>query len=120
MKRVLIVDDSSFMRKRITQTLTKAGYEIVGHASDGLEGYNMYMDNKPDAVIMDVTMRGTDGIKGAEMIKEFDSSAVIIFMSLVTDPEVHKKAEILGKGFIGKNDHSGLLSLLASSLNQSP
>jgi DNA-binding NarL/FixJ family response regulator len=104
------------MRKRVSQTLGKAGYEVAGMARDGLEGYNLYRELNPDAVIMDVTMRGTDGITGAQMIKEFDPDAVIIFMSLVTDPDIHAKAEKLGKGFIGKNDHAGLLNLLEKSL----
>lgn len=116
MKRILIVDDSSFMRKRLSNTLQKAGYEVVGQARDGLEGYTMFMESKPDAVIMDVTMRGTDGIEGATMIKDSDGNAVIIFMSLVTDPDIQAKAELLGKGFVSKNDHEGLLRLLAQNL----
>jgi two-component system chemotaxis response regulator CheY len=117
-KRILIVDDSSFMRKRLRNTLEKAGYEVAGQAKDGHEGYTMFMDIKPDAVIMDVTMRGTDGIESASMILDSDPEAVIIFMSLVTDPDIHAKAEDLGKGFVGKNDHAGLLKLLDSNLQK--
>jgi len=116
MAGVIIVDDSSFMRKRIAQSIEKAGFEIVGQASDGAEGFRLYKDVKPDFVVMDVTMRGTDGIEGATMIKEYDPDARIIFMSLMSDPAVKEKALALGAiGFIGKDENEQLIALISGS-----
>ncbi len=113
MSRVLVVDDSSFMRKRIISVLEKAGHQVAGQAADGAEGYELYKKCRPDYVIMDVTMRGTDGITSARLIREWDSKARIVFMSLMTDPDVIRQAEELGAlGFIDKNKHNDLLELI--------
>ncbi len=113
MARVLIVDDSSFMRKRIAQALIENGHEVIGQAKDGLEGFTVYKETKPDVVVMDITMRGTDGISGAQLIRDYDPDARIIFMSLIADPDVIAKAKALGaEGFLGKKDYDRLLALL--------
>ncbi len=111
--RVLVVDDSSFMRKRIISVLEKAGHLVAGQAADGSEGYELYKKCHPDYVIMDITMRGTDGITGARLIKAWDPGARIIFMSLMTDPEIVRQVkELNALGFIRKNEHNGLLNLI--------
>lgn len=116
--KVLIVDDSSFMRKRLKALLKDAGHQVVGTAKDGLEGFELYEALKPDLVIMDVTMRGVDGIEGARMIKEAHPDARIVFMSLVKDPAVIDKAKCIGGlDFIEKKDHQRLLDILISSGN---
>ncbi len=119
MAGVIIVDDSSFMRKRIAKSLEEAGFEITGHASDGAEGFRLYKDVHPDFVVMDITMRGTDGIEGAAMIKEYDPEARIIFMSLVSDPAVRDRALALGAlGFVGKDQNDQLISLMCGKKEQ--
>ncbi len=113
MSKVLVVDDSSFMRKRIVKALEEAGHQVIGQAVDGAQGFDLYKKHHPDYVVMDITMRGTDGITGARMIKEWDPQARIVFMSIMTDPEVIHKAEDLGAlAFIGKNEHDTLLNLI--------
>jgi two-component system chemotaxis response regulator CheY len=111
--KILIVDDSSFMRKRIAQALLRAGHEIVGQAQDGAEAFELFKKLHPDLVVMDVTMRGTDGMAGTKMIRSLDSKARIVFMSLISDPDVMSEAKKLGAvGFIGKNEYDRLLSLV--------
>lgn len=113
MARILIVDDSSFMRKRIAQVLLRAGHEIVGQAQDGAQAFELFRELHPDFVVMDVTMRGTDGIAGTKMIRTLDAEARIVFMSLNSDPDVMSEAKKLGAvGFIGKNEYDRLLSLM--------
>jgi two-component system chemotaxis response regulator CheY len=94
--RILIVDDSSFMRKRIAQALLHAGHEVVGQAQDGAQAFELFKDLRPDLVVMDVTMRGTDGIAGTKMIRSLDSKARIVFMSLISDPDLMSEAKGLG------------------------
>ena len=108
-----MVDDSSFMRKRLKGLLREAGHEVVATARDGQEGFELYKDLRPDLVIMDVTMSGVDGLKGARMIKKEDPEAKILFMSLVRDPDVIMEAERLGSlGFIEKKDHHRLFDIM--------
>ena len=109
----MIVDDSSFMRKNLKSNLTKAGHLVVGGAKDGTEGFELYKETSPDLVIMDVTMSGTDGIKGASLIKEYDPKANIVFMSLVNDPDVKKQADSLGAlAYLDKKDMDGLFQII--------
>jgi len=58
-KRVLIVDDAAFMRMMLKDIITKAGYEVVGEATNGREAVEKYKELKPDIVTMDITMPGT-------------------------------------------------------------
>jgi two-component system chemotaxis response regulator CheY len=92
--RVLIVDDSSFMRSRIQRDLTAAGFEVVGEARNGQEAASHYARLRPDLVTMDLTMREHDGIEGVRGILALDPAAKIVLFSIVDDPatlaEVHR------------------------------
>lgn len=113
MARILIIDDSSFMRKRIGNTVRQTGHEVTGTARDGSEGVDLYRKLQPDLVIMDVTMRGMDGIQAAGMIREADPEARILFMSLITDPDVISRANAVGAiDFLGKNDSEKLSRIM--------
>lgn len=68
MTRILIVDDSRTSRKILRGILENAGYEIVAEATNGQEGYDKYVELKPDVVTMDVTMPVLDGIEALKKI----------------------------------------------------
>ena len=94
--RVLIVDDSAFMRSRIHRDLAGAGFEVVGEARNGQEAAQLYASLRPDLVTMDLTMRDHDGIEGASAILATDPCARIVLFSIVDDPAA--VAEALGTG----------------------
>ena len=48
MARVLVVDDAAFMRKMVTDALTKGGHEVVGEASNGIEAVERYRELRPE------------------------------------------------------------------------
>jgi len=81
MARVLIVDDAAFMRMMIKDILEKNGFEVVGEASNGLKGVELYKTEKPDIVTMDITMPEMDGIEAVKAIKAFDPAAKVIMCS---------------------------------------
>lgn len=80
-KRIMIVDDAAFMRMMLKNILTKGGYEICEEAQDGLQAVEKYQENKPDLVIMDITMPNLDGLGALKQIKALDKSAKIIMCS---------------------------------------
>ena len=80
-KRVLIVDDAAFMRMMLKDILTKNGYNVIGEAANGQEGYDRYRELKPDLVTLDITMPEVDGITCLKMIRQADSSAKVIMCS---------------------------------------
>jgi len=80
-KRILITDDTAFMRMTLRNVLSKNGYEIVGEAEDGVQAVEKYMEMKPDLVTMDITMPNMDGITAIKKIVEQDPSAKIVVVS---------------------------------------
>lgn len=79
MANILIVDDSRTSRRILRGVLEGEGYEIIGEASNGQEGYDMYVQYKPDLVTMDITMPVMDGIQSLKKIKaEFPDAKVIM------------------------------------------
>lgn len=81
MSKILVVDDSSFMRKMLKGILTQAGHEIIGEAGNGEEGVEMYEELHPDVVTLDITMDTMDGIDALKKIRKFDPSAKCIMCS---------------------------------------
>ncbi len=112
-KRILIVDDSSLMRKMIRKTLEPKGHEIVGEATNGEEAFEKYKTLKPDFVTMDVTMRGVDGFMAAQTILNYDDSARIIFLSNLNQEQYSKDAASIGAiGYVNKHKSKQSLNLL--------
>ena len=103
MKRVLIVDDSSFMRRLIKNIITKNGYEVVGEAANGVEGVAKYTELKPDIVTMDVIMDEMNGLDALKRILENDPNATVVMVSSMGQDIIVKDAIRIGaKGYILK------------------
>ena len=96
--RVLVVDDSMFIAKQITQYLTSEGFEILGTAADGEEAVEKYKEFSPniDLVTMDITMPKLDGVAALEQILEFDKNARVVMISALGKQDLVKKALLLG------------------------
>ncbi|PKL07911.1 MAG: two-component system response regulator [Spirochaetae bacterium HGW-Spirochaetae-7] len=103
--RILVVDDSMFVAKQITQILTSEGYDVVGQAADGLLGLERYKELYPnvDLVTMDITMPNMDGITALQKIIEFDKNARVIMISALGKQDLVKQALLTGaKNYIVK------------------
>ena len=72
MAKIMLVDDAAFMRMMVKNALTKSGYDNFVEAQDGAEAVKKYDEEKPDMVIMDITMPNMDGL---EALKEDQGSA---------------------------------------------
>ena len=112
-KRILIVDDSSMMRKMIAKTLEPSGHVIVGEAKNGLEAIELYKSLKPDIVTMDITMRVMDGLSAAKEILQHDESAHILFLSNLDEEKYRAEVVRLGAmGFVNKHKANELLDMI--------
>ncbi|HYW84596.1 MAG: response regulator [Spirochaetia bacterium] len=80
-KRVLVVDDATFMRMIVKDTLTPSGFEIAGEARNGAEAVTKYTQLKPDLVTMDITMKEKDGLEAARDILAADPNARIVMVT---------------------------------------
>lgn len=87
-KKILIVDDAIYMRAVLKDLLEKNGYEIIGMAKNGEMGVQMYEQlyisgDKPDLVLMDITMKKKNGIEALKEIKQIDAMSNIVMVSSV-------------------------------------
>jgi two-component system chemotaxis response regulator CheY len=100
---VLIADDLKFIKLVLRQLVEKAGFRVVGEASNGEEAVELYQDNRPDVVIMDITMPKMDGLTALKKILEIDPEAKIIMCSALGQQSLIVQALQLGaKDFIVK------------------
>ena len=84
--RVLIVDDSAFMRKALSMMLeSDPQIKVVGSASNGEEGVAKVRQLKPDLVTMDVEMPRMDGLAALRQIMKNDPTPVMMVSSITTD-----------------------------------
>ena len=66
--RILVAEDETLIRMDLVEMLTEAGYEVIAQATNGEEAIALANEHKPDLAILDVQMRGLDGISAAEKI----------------------------------------------------
>ncbi len=102
-KKIMVVDDAMFMRKMLTDILSKAGYEVVAEAGNGEEAYNKYKEHRPDLVTMDITMPDVSGIEGLQMIiKDFPDAKVLMCSAMGQETMVIDSVKSGAKGFLVK------------------
>lgn len=98
--RILIVDDSSFMRMAIRSVLSKdPSFDIVGTAADGIEGVEKAIALKPDLITMDVEMPRMDGITALKQIMA-KAPTKVIMVSTLTNEGARSTFEALDAGAI--------------------
>lgn len=103
MGRILIVDDTLFMRTLLKNILFSGGHTIVGEAENGEEAIAKYQELKPDLVTMDVVMPKKNGIEALQGIRGIDPHAKVVMCTAVGQEQMVKLAVKSGaKGYIVK------------------
>jgi two-component system, chemotaxis family, protein-glutamate methylesterase/glutaminase len=86
MIKVLVVDDSSFFRRRITEFLsTDPNIEVIDQAIDGFDAVEKTNKLNPDVITMDIEMPRLDGISAVKKIRETKKTPILMFSSLTHD-----------------------------------
>ena len=80
---ILIADDAAFMRKMIRLTLAEAGFTNIVEADNGNKAVEIYKEEKPSLVLLDITMAGKDGLSTLKDIIAFDAQAKVIMCSAI-------------------------------------
>ena len=103
MARILVVDDAAFMRKMVTDALTKGGHEVIGEAGNGTEAVQQYQTLKPDLTTLDITMPEKDGLSALKEIVQLDPGARVIMCSaLGQESKVLESIKLGAKDFVVK------------------
>lgn len=79
--RVLLVDDSAFMRHIVKNIVIAAGHEVVGEGENGQIGVELYEALKPDVVFLDITMPIMSGIDAVKVIRQKNPEANVVMCS---------------------------------------
>ncbi|MFJ1551253.1 response regulator [Streptomyces sp. NPDC088246] len=84
--RVLVVDDHQVVRRGLRTFLEiQDDIEVVGEASDGAEGVARAEELRPDVVLMDIKMPGTDGIEALRKLRELENPAKVLIVTSFTE-----------------------------------
>ena len=99
-----MVDDFEPWRRFASSTLRKkAGWQVVGEASDGLEAFQKAVELEPDLILLDIGLPSVNGIEAARRIREMVPEAKIIFLSEESSVEIVQEAMSFGAcGYVFK------------------
>jgi two-component system, chemotaxis family, chemotaxis protein CheY len=110
MARILVVDDSAFMRKVIGDALVAGGHEVAGEAEDGAEAVEQFQRLRPDLTTLDITMPGKDGLTTLAEIMALDPQARVVMCSASgQEPKVIESIKLGAKDFVVKPLQPGRL-----------
>lgn len=103
MKRLMIVDDSLIIRRRIKRVHGLDGYAVVGAAKDGERAVELAQSIQPDVITLDLTMPNMDGIQAIPLLASVCPNARILVVSALADKATAIKALRSGAhGFLCK------------------
>ncbi len=102
-KKILIVDDATFMRTMVKDILVPKGYEIAGEATNGNEAMQKYEELKPDLVTMDITMKEKDGLEAArDILLKYPDARIIMVTALGQEKMLVDSIKLGVKDFVVK------------------
>jgi two-component system, chemotaxis family, chemotaxis protein CheY len=102
MGKIMIVDDSGLSRRISRRILQEAGHTVV-EAEDGIAALEMYFLEKPDLVLLDITMKGMNGIEVLKKLREMDSQARVVIATADIQSSTRTLTQAAGaRGFITK------------------
>lgn len=83
--KLMIVDDSSIIRKLIQNYLNEYQIEIVGEAGDGKSAVELFRELRPEIVTMDIVMPEMDGLSVIDEIRKIDPTVKIMVVTALSD-----------------------------------
>ncbi|AGY82367.1 protein-glutamate methylesterase/protein-glutamine glutaminase [Carnobacterium inhibens] len=101
--KVLVVDDSPFMRKIITETIASIdGLEVIGTARNGRDALKAIPQFQPDVITLDIEMPGLNGLETLEIIKKEHTTPVIMMSSFSGEDNTIAALDLGAMDFIEK------------------
>jgi len=119
--KLLIVDDSNVIRRRIERSQQIERLQVVGVASNGVEAIEVFRQTDPDVVTMDITMPQMDGIECVERMVDLKPGVLILVVSALADKATAVEAMekgangFLNKPFTDRQLNDALLELLGGA-----
>jgi DNA-binding NarL/FixJ family response regulator len=102
--RVLLVDDQALVRAGFRLILERAGFDVAGEASDGLEAVALVGDLRPSVVLMDIRMPRMDGIEATrQIVRKHPEVRVLALTTFDLDEYVYAAVQAGASGFLLKD-----------------
>ena len=120
MIKVLLVDDHEMVRLGVSSYLMiQSDMEVVGEASNGLEGYHKALELRPDIILMDLVMYVMDGIEATQKIMaDWPQAKIIIVTSFLDDEKVYPAMEAGASSYLLKTSSAAEIAQAIRSTYQ--
>ena len=120
MIKVLLVDDHEMVRLGVSSYLMiQSDMEVVGEASNGLEGYHKALELRPDIILMDLVMDVMDGIEATQKIMaDWPQAKIIIVTSFLDDEKVYPAMEAGASSYLLKTSSAAEIAQAIRSTYQ--
>lgn len=90
--KILVCDDSAFMRMMLKRVLVDGGHEVVGEAGDGMQAVQLFRQLKPDITTMDITMPKLNGVEAVKLIYKEDPIARVVMVTAIGQQAIINEA----------------------------
>lgn len=121
-KRILVVDDSFYMRTMLRNILTDAGYEVAGEAATGQQAMQLARDVRPDLVTLDVILPDNTGLDVLKGLRAEQPDLKIVMVSAVGQDVIVNEARAAGAGdyLVKPFSEERVLEVVSRMLNNQP
>jgi DNA-binding NarL/FixJ family response regulator len=104
-RRILLADDHALVRAGIRALLESLpGIEVIGETGDGLEAVDVVRRDPPDAILLDITLPGLNGLEAAARIAKLDVPTRVLMLSMHASAEYAARAFAAGAaGYLNKD-----------------
>jgi DNA-binding NarL/FixJ family response regulator len=118
LRSVLVVDDNTFIRRRLCELFTReADFEICGEAENGREAIEKAQQLRPDLIVIDLSMPVMNGLDAARVLKRVMPTVPIIMFTEYSDAFSLEEAHSVGvSALVSKSEHMSVLAGKARSL----
>jgi two-component system nitrate/nitrite response regulator NarL len=117
--RVIVIDDHPLFRRGVCQLLAlEPGFSVVGEAAGGQEGIELAKQHDPDLILLDLNMKGMNGLETLRTMRDMEIDARIILLTVSNAPDDLIAAIRAGSdGYILKdNDPDAILQLITTAM----
>ena len=95
-RRVVIAEDEAIIRLDLKEILIDEGYDVVGETGRGDEAVDLVRDHRPDLVILDVKMPGSDGLAAARAIRDLEMKVAVLILTAFSQRNLIDEARDAG------------------------
>jgi DNA-binding NarL/FixJ family response regulator len=118
--RILLVDDHPIVRQGLKTLLEgRAGWEVIGEASDGAEAVEKAKELNPDVMVLDVTMPRMNGLEACRVLRHQAPQLEILFVTQHDSPQMMREAIDAGaRGYVVKSNAARDLLAAVEAVSQ--